>query len=245
MVDNFRRTFAERRSAPNVVMVAISEYIRQRLVVEGYDGNGVRVLPNPAPAVATEPRPPAPGPARFLFLGRMVSEKGVCHLVEALAQTQSGCALDIAGSGPEETDANRLTRTHHLADRVTLHGWVRPEEVARLIGQARGVVVPSVWPEPAGMVAIEAAVHGRATIASSVGGLPEIVVDGLTGLLVPPGDPPALARALDRLSENGDEAAAMGAAARARGVLEYSVESHVDRLFDIYADVAASARDTR
>ncbi|MDQ6948401.1 MAG: glycosyltransferase, partial [Actinomycetota bacterium] len=110
--------------------------------------------------------------------------------------------------------------------------------VGTLIGSARAVVVPSLWPEPAGMVAIEAALHGRATIANAVGGLPEIVIDGVTGLVVPPGDIGALARALDRLLRNPLEAAAMGAAAAERGAVLYSVETHVERLHEIYAQAS-------
>jgi len=93
------------------------------------------------------------------------------------------------------------------------------------------------------MVALEAAERGRPVAASAVGGLPEIVDDGRTGVLVPPSDPAALAAALVDLARDRDRAAAMGRAARERALAEFSLDRCADRIDAIYR--AALSRRAR
>ena len=216
------------------MLLAISDFVRARLLREGYDPDRVRVLRNPGPPADAAAQVPWTGAPSFLFMGRVVAEKGAAVMVEALAVTKTNCLVDIAGSGPDEHRINGLVRKLGLDSRVRAHGWANEDTVKRLVDSSRAVVVPSLWHEPAGMVAIEAAVRGRPTIACAVGGLPEIVVHNATGFLVPPGDIKALADAMDYMSENLDEAARMGDAARERALQLYSLDEHLDGLRNAY-----------
>jgi len=108
-------------------------------------------------------------------------------------------------------------------------GWLTPEETIRAYSASRIVVVPSVWHEPFGLVAVEAMAASRPVVASRTGGLADIIVDGETGLLVPPNDPAALADAIARLLAEPDTRARMGAAGRLRAELYYDWEAIINR----------------
>ena len=103
------------------------------------------------------------------------------------------------------------------------------------------VVVPSVWPEPCPTVALEAMGWARPLVASRTGGLPDLVADGETGLLVPPGDPEALAGALRQLLEDDGRRDAMARAAGVRA-RSFSTGAVVPRIEAVYHEVAADAR---
>jgi glycosyltransferase involved in cell wall biosynthesis len=99
-------------------------------------------------------------------------------------------------------------------------------------------VVPSVWHEPMGQVAVEAMLAGRAVVVSDVGGLRDIVEQGVSGLRVPAGDPAALAAALDELVGDPARAAAMGAAGRARAA-RYQASAVAPRVIEVFDEVIA------
>ena len=101
------------------------------------------------------------------------------------------------------------------------------------------LVVPSVWYEVFGLVAAEAMAHRLPVIASRIGGLPEVVEDGVTGLCVEPNDSDALAAAIDELWGDPDRAAALGEAGRVKARREFSASAYYDRLTAAYRDVIA------
>ena len=125
-----------------------------------------------------------------------------------------------------------------LDDVVSFLGRVAP--VAPVFERAEVVVVPSLG-EGFGMVALEAMERGRPVIASAVGGLPEIVDDGVTGLLVPPGDADALGAAIRELAGDRARAAAMGAVGRARALEQFSQERCTDRIAELYREALGCA----
>jgi len=143
-----------------------------------------------------------PVPGRILFLGRLIRQKGVDDLIHAVADLEGSAHLHIAGDGPER---RRLTR---LASRMgvdtVFHGYVEGTQKRDAFAQASVVCVPSreVWglSEGAPLVVREASVHGIPVVATRVGGIPELVLDGNREqvTLVPPGDRSALRYALSR-----------------------------------------------
>jgi glycosyltransferase involved in cell wall biosynthesis len=108
-------------------------------------------------------------------------------------------------------------------------GWSTFEEALGFYAQATIVAVPSIWEEPFGLVAVEGMAAGRPVVASAVGGLRDIIADGETGLLVPPGDVEALAHALETLLDNPARCTAMGAAGRARVEEHYTWPGIIER----------------
>jgi glycosyltransferase involved in cell wall biosynthesis len=144
-------------------------------------------------------------PPEVLYAGRLSPEKGILELLEAA----SGLNLVVAGDGP-------------LRKRVPgSRGFVPHDELNRLYARAAVVACPSRR-EGFGVACLEAMAHGRPVVATSVGGLRDLVVDGETGLLVPPGDVNALRGALERLLGDADFRHALGAAARERARLRFS-----------------------
>ncbi len=142
-------------------------------------------------------------------LGRFVRQKGFDVLLEAFARAElENFDLILAGDGPERAPLEELAR-----DLPNVHFWGRADraDVIRLMRGCAWFVLPSRV-EPQGIVNLEAMAAGRAVIASKTGGVPEIVLDGETGVLVPPDDVPALALALQEMANQPRRRAAMGAA---------------------------------
>jgi glycosyltransferase involved in cell wall biosynthesis len=174
---------------------------------------------------------PANGPV--LFSGRVTPMKGVGTFVRALARLPY--RAEVCGDGWWRTSAERLAARLGVADRVSFHGWLSESALADAYRRAAVVAVPSHWPEPFGLVGIEAMAHGRAVVASSTGGIPEWLRHGETGLLVSPGDPVELARSLGSILENGASAAELGAAGARRVAAEFTADRYIDRITDVYA----------
>ncbi len=180
----------------------------------------VRVVPGgvelPA-AVGEEADPP-----EVLFAGRLSAEKGILELVEAAR----GMPLVVAGDGP-------------LRGRVpSALGFVPHDQLGRLYARAAVVACPSRR-EGFGVVCAEAMAHGRAVVATPVGGQRDLVVDGETGLVVPPGDVAALRAALERLLADRELRRRLGAAGRERAGRLLSWERVVGLTLEVYADALA------
>jgi glycosyltransferase involved in cell wall biosynthesis len=156
-------------------------------------------------------------------------------LLDATARLPAGVRVRIAGSGRVE----RAVRDRVAGGRlpVDLLGPLPPGEVAAELRAATAAVLPALWWENCPMAVLEAAAQGVPVVASAVGGVPELVDDGGTGLLVPPGDPAALAAALTRLVRDPAAAAGMGSAAWARVRERHDPGAHVAALLALYGAV--------
>jgi glycogen(starch) synthase len=174
---------------------------------------------------------------RILCLGRLVAEKGFDLAIEAFAQVvgeHPHARLVIAGEGPARPALEEQVANLKLERVVDFTGEIKLQEVHALINQATMMVVPSRWREAFGLVALEAAQMARPVVACRVGGLPEAVLDGETGLLVDPEDSRAIARAITWLLENPDTAMEMGQNGHRRACDEFSWENYIDRYEDLY-----------
>jgi glycosyltransferase involved in cell wall biosynthesis len=161
-------------------------------------------------------------PPHILFAGRLSPEKGILELVEAARDLP----LVVAGDGP-------------LRPRVPMAlGAVPHAELLGLYARAAVVACPS-HREGFGVACAEAMAHGRPVVASAVGGLLDLVVDGETGLVVPPGDVSGLRRALLRLLGDAELRARLGAAARVRARERFSWQAATDATLDAYAAALA------
>ena len=182
-----------------------------------------------------------PGARLVLALGRLVEKKGFGPLVEAVAGL-SGVQVAIAGAGDlQESLARRIAET---GAPVRLVGPLDRAAVVRALAAADVVAVPSVV-DRAGNVdglpntLLEAMAAGRAIVASRVAGIPDVIADGVSGLLVPPGDVAALRAALTRLAADDALRARLGAAARARAVKRHGWDRTARRFEECYAEAAA------
>jgi glycosyltransferase involved in cell wall biosynthesis len=214
-------------------VVANSRATRDRL------GDPRAVVIYPSVAVAPQPTRATWGAGDRVRLGtaaRLVPVKGVHHLIEALTHlTELNIVLDIAGSGPERPRLERLALDAGLADRVHFLGWRDDLEVLMTSWQI--YAQPSLA-EGLGISALEAMASGLPVVAGNHGGLPEVVSDGESGLLVDPRDSHALAAAIRRLVSDPEVSLRMGAAARERVARDFSAERELTALEAVYARLA-------
>jgi glycosyltransferase involved in cell wall biosynthesis len=173
---------------------------------------------------------------RLLFVGRLVPQKGVDHLLHALAAMKSQASLDIVGDGPNRAALEMLARELGVAARVRWHGQLSQSELPRLYQSAAAVVVPSAE-EGLGLVAVEALLCETPVVAFDSGGLRDVIQHDRTGLLVPAGDRTALARALDDLLGRAGRGSDLGRAGRLYALSAFAPESAARRYAEIYHQV--------
>jgi glycogen(starch) synthase len=181
-------------------------------------------------------------PPVLVCLGRLVREKGFDVALEALGELRRRIPtirLLLAGDGPDGGALRRRAQELGLGRHVTFVGAVAPADVPSLLSRASVVVIPS-RAEAFGLVALEAAALGRPVIASRVGGLPEVIESGRTGVLVGSDQPAALAEATRSLLSDLPRLRAMGDAARARARIVFPWKSCVDSYLDHYAAIQRS-----
>jgi glycosyltransferase involved in cell wall biosynthesis len=200
------------------VVVAVSQALAQEALRLGAET--VRIIPNGTDIPATVA--PEARPAEVLFAGRLSPEKGIDELLAAA----TGLNLVIAGDGPLR---------HRVPNAL---GFVPPDELGRLYDRASVVVCPSRR-DGFNVVCAEAMARGRPVVASAVGGLLDLVLDGKTGLLVPPRDPVALRQAIDRLLGDDELRHRLGAAARKHVAALCDWDQIVDATLAAYEDALA------
>jgi glycosyltransferase involved in cell wall biosynthesis len=200
----------------------VSEFVRTKYIEAGFAPERLRAKSNFA-----WPTRKREGPGdHFVYLGRLSTEKGVRTLVEAWKRMTA--KLVVVGDGP---DAGSL---RSVAPRtIEFAGLVHHAKVADILRGARAILVPSLWYEAQPRVILEAYATGVPVIASRIGGLPDLVVDGESGLLVPPGDPGAWAEAAGRLLDDS-EADRLGEGAHRLWKDRYSPERGLKDLNDAY-----------
>ncbi len=250
-----RRGIARAAVALSDRVVAISGAVRDHLLADAPDRDGwIVVIPD---AVDTERfRPDVDGSALrrawgcdpntvligqvgriHTWKGQEVFARAAALLRDRYPQARFVVVGDIVPGQPEPLDRLKARIAEaHLNERFTLAGYRR--DAPQVMAALDVLVQPSAEPEPFGMVVIEAMASGKPVVATAHGGPLEIVVDGETGFLVPPGDPAALAEALARLIENPSLRRRMGAAGRERAVTRYGFPAHVAAFAALYEALA-------
>ncbi len=174
----------------------------------------------------------------ILSIGTLHEVKGQTHLIEAcrlLAADGVPFVCRFVGDGPDRAGLEQQVAAAGLTDRIEFLGQRTRTEIARLLTSSDVLVAPSV-PTRGGkregipVVLMEAMSSGLPVVASALSGIPELVVDGSSGLTVPPGDAAAIAAALRRLHDDPELRARLGAAARERVVAEFDVDRNAGRL---------------
>jgi glycosyltransferase involved in cell wall biosynthesis len=222
------------------VWLCASEAMRALAVRAGLPRDRLLHVPYGFPRARFAAAAPQAQGRHFLFAGRLEREKGVHHLLEALRALPVGTRLVVAGTGSEEP-ALRAQAARLGLSGVEFVGWKEGEALAALQRDAIATVLPCDWFEAFGLVLVESFLQGRPVVASRVGGVPEVVEDGDDGLLVPPGDPAALAGALARLLADPAAAAEMGLRGRAKAERRHGPDAHHEALLRAYALAGAPA----
>jgi glycosyltransferase involved in cell wall biosynthesis len=175
-------------------------------------------------------------PGLVVFAGRCEASKGIFDLLEAAGVLRAqvpGLRIECAGDG-DLGKVQRYAASMNLAARVKMRGWLAREASEQLLSRAAVFVLPS-YAEGLPMSVLEAMAAGCPVVATNVGGIPDLITNGVDGLLVPPGDPDALAAALQRILRDHAFAQQLGNAARQTIANRYTAERSLERLEQMYA----------
>lgn len=197
-------------SAKVSAVVGISRHTLERFEHFGYFPNATKAVIRNARLVEARPRPEAGASLRLGYLGTLAKKKGVEWLLNQFVSLTIDATLHVAGKG--QPDYETTLKSSVKDDRIFFEGYVDP---ADFFSRIDVLVVPSIWQEPLGMVAVEALAHHIPVIASRVGGLQETIEDGVNGILVNPEEPESLARAITRLAMDKEFYQALSSDARA------------------------------
>ncbi len=219
------------------VFCSPSRFLMDRFLELGLKAGRTRVVNNGIPLPKADPPRDRVGAKRLelLFVARLSAEKGTLVVLDAMRRLPADLPvhLTVMGKGPLEPAVKSAAINDN---RISFRGYLQGEEKRRAFLNADGLMLASLWYETAGLVLLEAASHGVAVIATRMGGIPEFMVEGQTGLLVPPGDAEALAVAIMRLATDTDfrERCRLNGPPFAR---QFSLERMTDEYLEVYRSV--------
>jgi glycosyltransferase involved in cell wall biosynthesis len=226
----YRRSTGARGSLRRAdLTITYSRAIDRHMAVNGVERRAIVPLFSTVPVVRGSGHE---GRRRVLFAGRLVRPKGVEVLLRAARDVDA--EFVICGGGQRLEALRRLASRLGVEERIVFTGWLAPEHLALQLAEASIVAVPSLWPEPFGLVGIEAFAAGRPVVASATGGVEDWLDDGRTGLCVPAGDVGALAGALTELLSDPERQRVMGDAGRITVSERFTEEHHVRALLAAY-----------
>jgi glycosyltransferase involved in cell wall biosynthesis len=224
-----REAVRDRLTQADGVVVA-SRHMHATCRTNGVAEERIAIAPSPLPDDAFADRPAEPNGRSIVFAGRLTPRKGLCSLVRALGRVPAALRprLVVAGEGAAEELAARAEAAR-LGVTVEWLGRIGAPELRRAIDDALAVAVPSLWPEPFGLVGIEAQARGRPAVAYRVGGIEDWIADA--GIAVRRGDEAALAEAIRSVL---DDQTWSSLASKARTHAEaYRLDVHLDRLLQL------------
>jgi glycosyltransferase involved in cell wall biosynthesis len=220
--------------------ISVSRAVASRVVIRPQETRLVAgvdsiVIPNfiPDGQVVDRVSPIAPD-APIAFIGDLSKDKGILVLLDAYRRLRDAPSLILVGRPTPETPKDLPPGAHAT-------GPLPHSAAMDVVKEARVFVVPSVWQDPCPTVVLEGMAAGRPVVASAIGGITDMVTDGETGLLVPPGDAEALAMALSTILSDPDRAAAMGRAGQ-DAARSFTVSAVVDRLERVYSRHVTSSK---
>jgi glycosyltransferase involved in cell wall biosynthesis len=213
------------------VFIVLSEFQKNRFIQGGIAYERLEVLPNIAPFIEKD------GYGNSLgnlvgFVGRLSPEKGISLFVEAAASLHH---VRFLAAGNPSPDNGYMVK---IPPNLAMPGFLTGKALDDVFQDSRILVFPSLWYEGFPNVIAQAMAHGRPVVASRIGAIPEIVDDGVTGLLFEPGNAEELADKIDYLWNRPDLCRNMGEAGREKALKEYSEEKFYDRLMAIYRKAA-------
>ncbi len=211
-----------------------SRFLKEKVIAMGAPVEPDRIVHVPNGVDVNNITPAGDDDGYLLYFGRLSAEKGIHVLLEA-TEKAPGVRLVVAGEGPDERAAHQFVETRGLADRIVFAGYRSGDDLQNLVRRARACVLPSTGAENHPIAILESFASAKPVVASDIGGIPELVSEGETGLLVPPGDPEALALAMRRLSEATALARQMGRNARRLVEEQYDWKSVAPRFIKAYA----------
>jgi len=219
------------KAAQNVQRFIVgSRYMKSELETNGIPGDKIEIV-HPVPAALQTPHAvPASESPEVLFVGQVIRGKGVDLMLKALSCLKGEWRATIVGEGNHLETCKQMAGQLGISNRVRFPGWIPHEKLDGYYRSARLLVVPSRWPEPFGMVGIEAMARGRPVIAFANGGIPDWLDHGNCGFLVAPDDISGMTSAIQDLLDDASLAARMGQAGVAHVDKSFSHQAYLDQI---------------
>lgn len=241
--DQFRVTknWQSRREKFSKFLVA-SRFMKATLVDEGIEESQISIVSLPAPHMKSLPAPQEKaGAPTFVFAGRFIEHKGGDFLLRALETINTPIQLFMVGDGREYENWKDLALSivrKHPRHVIQWMKWQSSSEIQKLFAQSRAVVVPSLWPEPFGLVGLEAMAVGCPVIAHDRGGIEDWLTDLDNGLLIREPTLEKLGTAIERLATDVRFARNLGSRGLERVEKEFQLDEHLRRLLENYQNIS-------
>ena len=218
--------------------VTPSRFLRDKIIEHGWTADRIAYIPNFVDSLYLPPHRSVG--ACFLYIGRLSREKGVGTLIKAYSRLEKPIPLKIVGDGPEREALEKDVRVSGIP--ATFTGYLSGAALEEALDSARAVVMPSEWYENAPLSLLEAFARGKPVIGSRIGGIPEMIDEGVNGYLFEPGDVAGLMEKLETLSALTDEKAmAMGRSAQEKVKRDFSRYKHLEQLTELYQCVLGAS----
>ena len=226
------RTFGKYASVSR--FITPSRFLRDKCIEYGWDARKIQHIPNFIDSSVMSPI--RRGGGYLLYIGRLSHEKGVVTLIRAYAKARQMIPLMIVGDGPMREALELEAHTAGLP--IKFAGFLRGAQLAEALNGALGVVMPSEWYENAPLSLLESFAAGKPVIGARIGGIPEMIDNGVNGFLFEPGNVSELASMLERfISLAPERINRMGRSARTKVEEEFTEKLHTGMLLDVYHSV--------
>lgn len=224
-------------------LLVATGYMQRLLVQNGFAAERIALLPPHflTPNQVPPYRPPEE-PHTLLYAGRLEIEKGVPYLLRALSLLPGHVRLVVAGDGTLRPEYERLSVDLGLAGRVEFLGWVDGPQMEGCYRRCALVGMPSICPESFGKAGVEALTQGRPVVAFAVGGIPDWLDDGATGLLARPANSADLAAKVRELLDDPARQQVMGRAGQRSVAERYAAQHHLSTLEAVLNDAIVAYR---
>lgn len=233
VVENFTRYYALRLQRQSTHQHCVSQYVADRMRESTYDPRGgTSVIYAPVPMAEQVDESIGHGQYDLLFAGRLAPNKGAEVAVRAVALSSSRPRMAIAGEGPQLSSLVQLADDLGVSGQIDFLGWRAHDEIVRLHSPRTLLLTPSQWPDPAPLVAAEAAARGRVCLVSNRGGLPELVAN--EDQVVPDQEPKTWAREIDRALGDAQWMSDRGSDARALWTRRFDPDVVIPEFSEIY-----------
>lgn len=214
------------------LFISPSHFLKDKMLEFGFKPKRFEVVPNFIVLDGYEPN--YEGDSYFVHFGRLVRVKGLMTLMEAMSLLKSKkLQLYIIGRGYMQPEMEAYCKERGM-DNVKFLGWKSGEELKELIRKSLFTIMPSEWYENYPLSLLESLAMGKPVVVSNIGGMPEMIVDGVDGLICKPGDPEDIAEKIDHLFANRHRLPEMGRAAREKMEREYTPERYYGRVMKLY-----------
>ncbi len=223
------------------LLLTTSQYVGDQLRTNGIPHEKIRVIPLFIPTNELDSCEIDQSDDKYksdlLFVGRIEWQKGLREALRSFSLLPADSIFTVCGDGGDLAYCKELASELGILNRVRFAGWVDTQEKVNYIANTKIVVVPSIWPEPFGLVGLESMHFKKPVVGFDVGGISEWLHDGDNGILVPRGDSEMLSDALNHLLLNPETASEMGERGREIADSMFSAEKHIDGMLEVYAEL--------